>query len=105
MFEFGVGLDDGVGADDQILGKRANAGKLVAVAKEAGFGGVLNLLHELEVERLAEVGIEFLEEHTVSVYGYSVIEPVDDSREKTENTDIGDFCEGGRKTRKWRICR
>ena len=63
MFEFGVGLDDGVGADDEVFGEGTDAGELVAVAKEAGFGGVLDLLHELEVERVAEVGIEFLEEH------------------------------------------
>jgi hypothetical protein len=76
VFEFGVGLDDGVGADDEVFGEGTDAGELVAVAKEAGFGGVLDLLHELEVEGLAEIGVEFLEEHTVSVYGYSVMEGV-----------------------------
>jgi hypothetical protein len=74
VFEFGVGLDDGVGADDEVFGEGTDAGELVAAAKEAGFGGVLDLLHELEVEGLAEIGVEFLEEHTVSVYGYSVME-------------------------------
>jgi hypothetical protein len=63
VFEFGVGLNDGVGADDEIFGEGADAGELVTVAQDAGFGGVLDLLHELEVERVAEGGVEFLEEH------------------------------------------
>jgi hypothetical protein len=74
VLEFGVGLDDGVGADDEVFGEGADAGELVAVAQDAGFGGVLDLLHKLEVEGVAEGGVEFLEEHGVSVYGYSVME-------------------------------
>ena len=74
VFEFGVCLDDSVWADDQFFGEGADAGELITVAQDAGFGGVLDLLHELEVEGVAEGGIEFLEEHSVSVCGYSVME-------------------------------
>jgi hypothetical protein len=70
VFELVVGLGDGVGADDEVFGEGADAGKLVAISEEAGFGGVTDLLHELEVEGLSGGGGE-LEEHTVLVEGYS----------------------------------
>ena len=53
MLEFGVGLGDGVVADDELFGQGADAGHLVAVLQNAGFDGVTDLLHELKVERLA----------------------------------------------------
>src|SRR5262249_6711031 len=70
VFELVVGFGDGVGADDELFGEGADAGKLVTVGERAGFGGVADLLHELEIEGRAGGGRE-LEKHTVMVEGYS----------------------------------
>ena len=53
VLQLAVGADHGVGVHDQVLGELADGGKLIALAKRAGFHRVLHLLHELEVERNA----------------------------------------------------
>jgi hypothetical protein len=62
-FEFGIGLGDGVAVDAQFLGERADGGQRFAGAQPAGGRRVTDLVHQLQIDRLAGFKIE-LQEHT-----------------------------------------
>lgn len=69
VLQLGIRLGDRVVTNDYLFGECANAGELVSGAQNARVDGVADLLHELQVERLPGLGIEF-ENHnctTVSV--------------------------------------
>lgn len=53
MLEFGVGLHDGVGTDDQLLGQGPNTWKKVSWLHGTKLDGMSNLFDELDVERLS----------------------------------------------------
>ena len=60
VFELAIDLGDGVRIDHELLRERSDAGQLFTRAQGAGFDGVLDLLHELQVDGYAErwVGAE-----------------------------------------------
>jgi hypothetical protein len=65
VFEFAVGLGDGVGIHDEGFGHFADPGELVAGAKGSGFDAVFDLFHELEVDGDAGIWVEAEEHWTV----------------------------------------
>jgi hypothetical protein len=58
VFEFAVCLGDGIGIHDDGFSEAADGGELVAGAEGAGFDPIADLLHQLEVDGDAGVGIE-----------------------------------------------
>jgi hypothetical protein len=59
VLEFRVCFSYSVMAYYDFLSKRSNSGELIAGAEYAGVYGVPDLLHELQVEGLPEMRIEF----------------------------------------------
>jgi len=53
VLKFHVGLCNGVVADDELFGERADARHQVAILQDSGLDGVAHLLHQLEVERMS----------------------------------------------------
>ena len=49
--ELGIGFDDRVGADHELLRERADAGKLIARRQNTALDRVQDLLHQLDVDR------------------------------------------------------
>jgi len=66
MLKLHVSLGDCVVADDEFLGKGANARHEVAVLQDPGFNCVAHLLHELEIEGMTGGGID-TEDHGETV--------------------------------------
>jgi len=56
-FQFGVGLGDGVAIDAQFLGQRADGRQRFAGTQRAGGRRVADLVHQLQVNRLAGLEI------------------------------------------------
>lgn len=59
VLQFRVSFGYGVMAYHDFLSKGSNSGELIASTKYASFHGVPDLLHELQVEGLPEMRIEF----------------------------------------------
>jgi len=70
VLELAVGADNGVGVHYEVLGQLADGGELVAFTECSCLYGVLDLLHELEVEGDAGGRVE-LEDQSVLVYRHT----------------------------------
>src|SRR5262245_14474265 len=72
MLKFGIRLDDRVRTDDELSGKCADSRKTFPRLQNSSLNGVTDLLHQLQVQRLAARWIE-CEQHgaSVSLCGYS----------------------------------
>jgi len=66
VFEFGIRFDNSVWAHNELFCQTADTRKLVAVLQGAGLGGVPNLLHQLQINRLAGDRIE-PEQHAIQL--------------------------------------
>jgi hypothetical protein len=67
MLQFRICFGNCVVTYDDLLGERANAGELLSGAQDARVDGMADLLHELQVERLPGLGIEFENHHCTTV--------------------------------------
>ncbi len=71
VLEFRVRFRYRVVAYDDFLSKGANSGKLIAGTEDAGVHGVPDLLHQLQVEGLPGMRVQFESQSTVPVSVYS----------------------------------